>query len=307
MKRLFALPLAIAVVGCASSPTVNRTDAASSPVQGQEYLNKVVPASTRAVETERSSCPSQSKALAGKAWKQQVAAANACATAGRWNMVELIGARLAETHHMGPWGAYYLSLAAEQKGDMARANWMIELALKKAPSMGLLVYQQARLQWRLRDQASAQKSLLKAADLDPRLVDAQMLLGQMALSRGDAGEAGKRFRLALDTEPRLLPALLGYAEVAIQKKDIKSASESLDQAIFSYPNCTRARLRRAEVLETMEKNLPEALAAYRRVRNLQRERKLDADIEMDLESKIRQLEAQTQQTPNPNQLSEVSK
>lgn len=303
MRQMILLVLGLIFLGgCASGPQMTKEQPSS--LLGQEYVVKVAPISTRT--SEGGSCPKQVKAVIGQSWKSQVAAANACVRTGQWAMVETLGQTLAEVHHLGPWGAYFMSLAADARGDTPRANWMIELALKKSPNLSLLVYQQGRLQWKLRDQVAAQKTLRRAVDLDTRLVDAQIILGQMAMTQGDVSEAGKRFRLALDTEPRHLPALLGFAEVSIQKKDAKAAHEVLDQAIFGFPTNLRARVRKAEVLETLDHNLAEALAAYRRVRSLERDRKLDASIDFDLEGKIRQLEGAVIQA-SPNQLSQSEK
>lgn len=302
MKRIVLFSFTyLALVACASSPKSNVTEATmTNSNSGLEYTKSVAPISLRAHDSQ--SCNRQVVHMKGLTWKQLMKEANNCVQSGNWAVVEVIGNQLAQVEHLSPWGAYYMSLAAESRKELPRAMWMIELALKKAPQSALLTYQQGRLQWLGNEQTSAQKTLKRATDLDPRLVDAQLLLGQMAMISGDYTEAGKRFQAALAVEPRHLPALLGWAEVRIRAKDSKEANEALAQAVFNHPSSYRARLRQAQVLEQMEKNFPEALNAYKRLKALERDRKLDALVDQDLDGKIRELESAVKQSA-PNQLS----
>ncbi|MGE0764273.1 MAG: tetratricopeptide repeat protein [Bdellovibrionales bacterium] len=302
MKRLnFILLAFLFLVGCAHQSQTNDQKGPTASL-GLEYTKAVNPQSLRVADS-RGSCPRQTVALKGIAWREVLNAANACVQSGQWAMVEQVGNHLAQSEHLAPWGAYYMSLAAENRKELPRAMWMIELALKKTPQNGLLVYQQGRLQWLNGEQSTAQKTLKRAIEIDKRLVDAQLLLGQLALISSDNSEAGKRFQAALQVEPRHLPSLLGWAEVRIRAKDAKGANEALAQAIFNHPSSYRARLRQAQVLETLDKNFPEALAAYRRLKTLERERKLDLANEQDLDSKIRELENTVKQATPGNQLS----
>lgn len=300
MRYLAILFAGIGMLGCAHQTT---TTSGARDDLGKEFVNAVAPQSLRVVESSRSDCPRSANAVKAATWKVQVKAANACVLSGQWNMVESLGNQLAQTHHLGPWGAYYLGLAAEHRNDLGRAAWMNELALKKAPKNGLLIFQQGRLQWLSRDQAAALKSFQAAIEADPRLTDAHMILGQQALLNNDLKTAATRFQSAVSIEPRHLPALLGVAEVAMKGKDSKVAGEALAQAIFHHPGSFRARLKQAQVFEILEKNFPQALEAYKRMRGMEKEKKLDAQVDFDLEGKIRQLEGAVKEV-SPNQLSQ---
>lgn len=304
--QILVLILAAFMISCAHSPKPSEaptgTTAGANPNVGQEFIKGISSQSTRVLDA--GTCPMTAVQIKASAWRDQLKAVNACVLKQRWAMVETLGNQMAQTEQLAPWGAYYLSLAAESRKELPRAMWMVELALKKAPQSGLLVYQQGRLQWVAGDHSAAQKSLVRALVLDKRLVDAQLLLAQMALANNDNTEAGQRFQAALDVEPRYLPALLGSAEVSIRVKDTKGALTALSQAILHVPSSTRARVRQAQVIETMEKNMLEALNAYRRIRTMEREHKLDVAVEMDLDGKIRELEGVVKQQQAPkNELS----
>src|SRR6185437_14292476 len=65
------------------------------------------------------------------------------------------GQLMATQFFVEPWGAFYLSVAADQRHDLQRALWMIELAVKKSPHNGLLYYQRGRVHWQLNEIGSA--------------------------------------------------------------------------------------------------------------------------------------------------------
>ncbi len=294
---------ALSLAGCAHGSKNNHQSAAVDANQGAEYLKFVGSRSVRVLEGG-AQCPLLIKSVKNQNWREQVNVINACVLKKQWRTVEQLANQMATTEHMAPWGAYYLSLAAESRNEMHRAMWMIELALKKAPRSGLLTYQQGRLQWLSGDHSTAKKTLQKAIGMDRKLTDAHLLLGQMALVNNETKEAGQRFQAALAVEPRFLPALLGFAEVAIRSKDTKAAASTLAQAVLIHPQSTQARVRQAQVFETLEKNLPEALTAYRRLKTLERARKLDVAVEIDLDGKIRELESAEQSKNSPkNELS----
>jgi tetratricopeptide (TPR) repeat protein len=302
MKHLILLTWLLGlVVGCASKTTTSPKSAPVNPKVGLEFTTPIAPQTLKVME-RRGTCPSQAPATTGQSWKPLVMAANACVQSKQWKMVEAIGAHLAQHHHLSPWGPYFLSLAAENRKEYPRALWMIELAIKKAPASGLLTYQQGRLYWISRDQTTAVQSFKKAIELDNRLADAHLVLGQLALIAGQTDEAGKRFQSALDSESRNIAALVGLAEVRLKKNDPKGATAALSQVLLTQPSHYRARLRQAQVLETFEKNFPDALSAYKRLRQLSRDRRLDAAMDIDIEGKIRELEGAVKQAA-PNQLS----
>lgn len=300
--NIWMVLIVLGAVGCAhQTPKSGTTAEVVNPKLGMEFTAQVKPQMMRTMDRS-GVCPRQATAVKGQSWRALLASANACVQTGNWKMLELVGTEMAQIQHLSPWGPYYLSLAAESRKEYPRALWMAELALKKAPASGLLVFQQGRIHWLMRDQTTALKSFQRATELEPRLSDAHLVLGQMALVNGDLNEAGKRFQAAIAAESNYVPALLGLGEVRLKKNDIKGASEVLAQAVFSQPSSYRARLRHAQVLESYEKNFPEALNAYRRLRSLERERKLDAAVDFNLENKIRELEGMAKATPQ-NQLS----
>jgi tetratricopeptide (TPR) repeat protein len=268
-----------------------------------EYLEPATALAVRGTERRGSGCPRNPPAKT-TAWKTLVAQAGTCVQAGNWKTVETLGAHLSQYHQISPWGPYFLSLAAESRKEFPRALWMIELALKKAPNSGLLTYQQGRIHWLTLDQGAALKSFTRAAELDKKLAEAHLILGQQALVAGNTDEAGKRFQLALAADSRLAAAHWGWAEVCLKKKDLRGAQEALAQAVLHQPSSLSARLRQARVFETLEKNYPEALGAYRQIRHMSRDRRLDAAVDFDIDAKIKEIEGLAKAASAPNQLSQ---
>jgi tetratricopeptide (TPR) repeat protein len=289
MRYLVAL-LMIVSLGCAHEVAREKSEkpAKVDLQKGREFTAVTIPITVDRL-SGFTTCPRQIPKADGMDWKAKLAAAGACVRAGQWTMVESFGIQMAEKDHLAPWGAYLLSLSAENRKDYARAFWMVDLALKKAPGSGLLLYQQARLKWLTKDVTAATAGFKKALELDPRLTEAQALLGELAFQANQLGEAANRFQAALGVDPDHLASLLGQAEVQVRQKDFKAAGSYLERAINAYPRSTRARLRLAQIKETFERNFPEALNAYRTLRTLERERKLDAAVGINLERKIQEL------------------
>lgn len=234
-------------------------------------------------------CPADGK-WKGLDWRKVVPMANACVKAKDWRKVEMIGNELAMSAHLTPWGAYFLSLAAQSRKDYPRAIWMLELALKKAPNEGLFHYQMGRVQWELGEEAAAIKSLKLASDLNPSLVDAHYVTGMLALQRDDTSEAEKRLRKALAVDSRHWGTIMAMASLRMKQKDWNQAENSLEDAVRINPRSSRARLALAQVREQHLKKLSEALDGYKEIRTLAGQRKLDEPTGFNLDEKIKMLE-----------------
>jgi tetratricopeptide (TPR) repeat protein len=285
MNPIAHLALAFAIValaGCASSPS--KTGDQPAPT----YTEKVSAGSLDFVKA--SNCPHDSM-WEKLEWKKITALANACVKAKDWNRVEKMGNFLATHAYLTPWGAYYLSLSAANRKDYQRATWMLELALKKAPSEGLFHYQLGRLHWEQGDDALALKSLKTAADLNPSLTDAHWIMGQVALQRGDTGEAERYLKKALSNDPQHWSALMSMAALKNRTKDWQDSADYLQKAINVNPRSSKARLALAQVQEMQLKRLADALQTYRDLRRLNSDHKLDEGVHFNIDEKIKNIES----------------
>lgn len=275
--------LAIAgLVGCASAPS--KTGDQPAPT----YTEKVNAGSLDFVKA--SNCPHDNM-WENLEWKKITALANACVKAKDWSRVERMGNFLATHAYLTPWGAYYLSLSAANRKDYQRATWMLELALKKAPSEGLFHYQLGRLHWELGEDALALKSLKTAADLNPSLTDAHWIMGQLALQRGDTGEAERYLKKALSNDPQHWSALMSMAALKNRAKDWQESADYLQKAIAVNPHSSKARLALAQLQEMQLKRLADALQSYRDIRRLNADHKLDEGVHLNLDDKIKNIES----------------
>ena len=149
MNKLI-LALSLLAVGCASAPAKKGQPKAAALAVAQK--EEVKPAYTekmtvqKVVELAKMACP-RDGAWNGMEWRKVIPMANACVQAKDWRRVDSIGEYLGVHAHLAPWGAYYMSLAAGARKDYPRAIWMMELALKKAPTEGLFHYQMGRTAW----------------------------------------------------------------------------------------------------------------------------------------------------------------
>jgi|GEM_PF-1295094 len=295
MKHLILIMTsALYLTGCATGSSNTKTDVAPVPT----YTEKVgaIPAD----EFHAASCPvgvekqEMAKWDAGN-WRKVVAFANACVKAKDWRKVESIGNHLAVNAYLTPWGAYFMSLAAQSRKDYPRAAWMMELALKKAPNEGLFHYQMGRLYWEQGDGQAALKSLKQASELNAGLTEAHYIMGQMALQKESYSEADKYFRKALTVDGKHWPSLMGMATVKMKSGDWMEAVNYLEEGIRQNPRNAKARLALAQTQEMQLKNLQEALSAYKDLRSQAMAKKLDEPVMFNLDEKINALEKSVSQ------------
>lgn len=289
---------ALLLVGCASS---NKSGEKKADVPVPTYNEKVGAVTVSDLRPSQN-CPADGK-WEGPDWRKAVAFANACVKAKDFRKVELIGNYLAIHAHLTPWGAYYMSIAAEARKDIPRAIWMLELALKKAPNEGIFHYQLGRLHWELGDDQLALKELKLASDLNSSLVDAHYVMGQMALNKENYSEAEKLFRKVMANEANHWPTAMGMATLRMKTKDWVKAETALEEAIRMNPRSTKARLALAQVQEIQLKKMQQALSTYKELRSQVQARKTDEPVSIDLESKIKSLEKDILQSAKGNQLS----
>jgi tetratricopeptide (TPR) repeat protein len=295
MKNLkfVSLFILVGVVGCASYPAKSPQASATTPTVKEDPIKPTFNEKVSALNVDdyktSGTCPKDG-AWNGLDWKKILPMANACVKSKDWRKVENIGSYLGMHHSLTPWGAYYMSLAAEARKDLPRAQWMMELALKKAPNEGLFHYQLGRLYWVNEDTVQALKELKTASDNNPTLTDAHWIVGQIALQKGSFKEAEDYLNKALDNNRNHWPALMALATVKTKGKDWAAAELVLIKAIRANPRSLKARMALAEIQELQLKNLSSALQTYKETRQLVTSRKLDEKPGVNLDEKIKTIE-----------------
>ena len=248
-------------------------------------------------------CPLDS-AFEKEDWHKQIEFAKACVQSHNFTRVEAIGDTLATHASQTPWGPYFLSLGASARKDFPRAQWMLDLALKKAPNEGLLHYELARLNWQTNQEAAAVAEMKRASDLNASLFEAHLTLGQLAFERGDLNESRKYLSRAEGVDAHDLNLLLTRADVEVRARDYNAAERYLAQAVAQNPKALKARLALAEIQEQQLKKNAEALSNYKQVKALGVEANADGVVPGNLDQRIQALEKLLAQAGHPNKIDE---
>lgn len=293
IKMIFILGLILTLLGCASKPNFNEESQIADPKKSFEYIKDVGSRSLR-VDLKKESCPSAVSKLKDD-WKLVINQINGCVAEQKWTQVEEYGNWLSTQMALSPWGPYFLSLAAENRQEFPRAYWMIELALKKTPQSGILVYQKARLHWLTGDRTKAISEFNKAIEFDRGIVDAHVLLAQILMEQQDSKKAAGHLQEAIKVEPKYIPALFALAEIRFLEKDSKSVIELARKVISLQPSHAKARVLEALAYQTLDKNWQEALLAFKKIKSLESEKKLDVATGLDIDVKIKEIEKELQQ------------
>lgn len=300
-------------LGCSTTPKEAKQ---SDGEMARRYLVGVeVKSFSETGQWQVKSCPkTKSEKWSETNWQGLVKMANGCVVEARWEMVEELGNHLAQQESFAPWGAYFLSLSAQSRGDYSRALWMVELALKKSPQMGLLLYQKGRLHWSIKDYSEATALFSESLRRDPNIVDAHLMLGQIYYRDQEFAKARGHFERVLKSEDKNYVALVGLAECELKDNKIEVALDYFGRAVTRNPEDLSLRVRRAFVLETAAQNPQLALKAFNEIKNLTAKGKLKGDLNFDLNAKISELEntvsklaMAAKETRKPGSTEEVAK
>lgn len=288
-----AIALAALMTACSSAPVAMTKKVNAAEVQ-RKYASAVQ--SSFVGETKFENCPIQKQVETDKNWKSLMSKANGCINKGQWAMVETIAERISAVEPDSPWGAYYLSVASENKGHTERAMWMIDLALKKSSDVGVLRYQKGRILWKQQFYKEAIAEMEKSLEMDKGIKDAHLFLGQVYLRELDFKKAQVHFETVLLQESRNQPAMFGLASCYIEQESVKEAISVLDRAISNFPKVLDFRLQEVYVYENLAKDMNMALAKYKLLQSLLSSKKIEGSVPFDIAQKIKTLEDATQKT-----------
>jgi tetratricopeptide (TPR) repeat protein len=293
----------LALIGCATGGVSNKFSNKKASKASKVYTKGVVGESIIAYSKSKT-CPKSLKDLDKKNWQKLIAIANACVSQQNFAMTEKLAKILANEHHVSPWGPYYLSLVAENKGQVLRSLWMIDLALKKAPGKGILLFQKGRLLWKQNQPTLAMELLEAAADEMPELTDAHMTLAQVFYRDQEFQKAEKHFAKVVEFDERNANAFIGLAECELEDGNESSAVEHLEKAISLKPAALDLRMRQARIYENQLENYQAALEKYKTIVKLSSRKKLDQPVTKKLNETIKRLETKVSQAQPGEQVSQ---
>ncbi len=188
MKYLITILALILVTGCATGPA-EKMEKGESSKDGKADLQDVKTVDTTYSEgIKASSNLKSSRARVScneyanvdkKNWRDLLEAGFSCIQKKNWDALSSIASKLSHNHLKAPWGPYYRSIVAEQRGDFARAIWMADLALKKAPDNAMILFQKARILWVTKKETASYEMMKKVVEADPNNYDALLFLGNI--------------------------------------------------------------------------------------------------------------------------------
>lgn len=228
-------------------------------------------------------------------WKGLVATAANCVRAKNFFQVERVANHLAKIEPNSHWGAYFLSLAAESRKDYPRALWMAELALKKAPEDGILLFQRARLNWLADNKAAAIPDLKEAVKRNPSITEAHLLLGQIQFTMDEMSNARKSFQTVLSQDSKRGEALFGMGEVAFKQNNLEESYDYHKRASQIDPSLGVSFMRLAQIQEIHYKDLKASLEAYKDLQRRVSLNRVQGDLPMDVSEKVKSLTLAVQQ------------
>ncbi len=227
----------------------------------------------------------------GSEWKIAVQAASACVQKQDWITLEKLAGRMAASEIDSPWGAYFLGVAAANRGDMLRADWMFDLSEKKAGApLGLVRYERARLTDRDEGAAAAVNDMKAAVRLDPTLLPALLWLAQLHHRDRMMSEAEVYYRLALQLKSDSYPAVSGLGDILFENKAGPEAAELLTRAMILRPEIAETRVKLAIVYETVTKEPAKAIQVLRELRVALERGRARGKISLDISAKIKTIE-----------------
>jgi tetratricopeptide (TPR) repeat protein len=228
---------------------------------------------------------------ASKEWKEWTSRANACADKKDWRTLEQLAQVMTRVDLNSPWGAYYLSLAAEGRGDWARAMWMNDLAQKKAGGVNaLFAYQKGRILLNAKETSKAMVEFERATTLSPAFGQAHLYLAQIYHRDQEWGPAAKHYEAVLGIESENVDALVGLAEAKLHKDDAGAAAALYSKVVGSHPSRGEAWLRLGYIYETLLKDNQQALNTYRGLKSSLDRAIVREKPQIDLNQKIKALE-----------------
>ncbi len=196
MRLVFIILLAAFITGCATTDSniseKGNTQASSKNTKKEKpkeelqdvqtidksYGSKIRITSYIKKTKAKIKCSDYSKVKVDE-WRKLLESGWSCIKNKNWPVLEEIANILSRKHIKAAWGPYYKSIIAEKQGDLMKAQWMINLAERKAPNNPVITFQKARLAWLQKDETQAFDLMKAVLKQDAKNLDAAQFLGEI--------------------------------------------------------------------------------------------------------------------------------
>lgn len=232
-----------------------------------------------------------------KDWATLLENLNQCALQNQWFNVENNALELLRVEVNAPWGPYFLSLAAENRSDLARALWMIDLAIKKASSdIAAFHYQRGRVLWLLDQKESAKQEMQKTTQLNSKFADAYLFLAELTYRELDYKQSISLYQKAIDNEITATEAFQNISECYFALSDYVNTQKYLSLGVSKHPESLNMRLKLAQLYEDQLKDTQQAIMSYTSLKEALKKGQVQGPLKFDINEKIKILEAQWAKT-----------
>jgi tetratricopeptide (TPR) repeat protein len=158
---------------------------------------------------------------------------------------------------------HLLSDAFMDSGDLDNAYWTMLRVMKKYPERIPTLLKVSETKYIMEDYDGSIMTLNQITRLDPQNAEAYYMLGVNFLKLNDTERAINGFTTATEMDSKLTDAWIALGEIYEKKKDAK-ALKYYESAVLSDPNSMPALHAKAFYLQN-NKNVPEAKAIYRSI------------------------------------------
>ncbi len=225
-------------------------------------------------------------------WKDAIEACTACLKARDLNKVEEIAEELSRRELANPWGPYYLAIVARLQDHLERANWMVEMSLKRAPQSGLVHYLRGQILWDQKLYDPAVIAFEKSVQFDDSIVSAHMILGEVYYRDQDFKGAIPHFAKVLDKDSKNKIAWQGTAQSQLELKNYNEAFAAFDRLndLDAHDGYYLGQM--AEIQENAMHKPEEALDLYVKLSKRMKSGMIEKNSDDQIEMKIKRLQAQ---------------
>ena len=278
MRALLLLSMLVFTVSCATGPSIKSNPKSSVYTKGSRSLAK------KKVSTW-TKCSTPKKEITWKSW---VETTNTCAKKGQWGRVKLNAGLMLEKFPNSPWGTYFYSLEALEKGQLARAEWMIEKSISMSGDVGIFFYQKARVLSQQGENGIARQAFARAYSLDNSLSSAASYLATMAFRDQDF-ESSLSYLDGVNDDDKSMDLWIVEMESSLFKENFTRALKASSFLTKNYTQNVTFQLRHAHILEQFPEKRKEALQAYQKIHKSLKKRGPANKIAVNLPDKITSL------------------
>lgn len=189
-----------------------------------------------------------------------------CFAAQDWKTLEKMALELTRTKEKRVYGLYLLSFASEGLGQDLKAYWLIEQVDKDLKSNPTLLFQKARLAYKLEGLTSFLALFAKVLDTTIQSTEIETFKGIKAYSENNFDTALQIFSRLPKEQVYTMNVGLLLSEAYAQKGNLSQSLKIVNEQIQMKKNEFEAQLHRAHLLEFYKNSASEAVEAYEKAK-----------------------------------------